>query len=181
MAYSAPTTKTTGTLITSTIWNQDVVDNVLFLANPPACRVYNSISQNITDNTELALTFDSERFDTDNMHSTSSNTSRITFNTAGVYIVTFTCELPADTTYQRVYAHIKLNGATSLAVSDSYAMTSSGYGAAVFVNVTTIYKFAATNYVQALVFQDNSGGAAKSALASPNYSAEFAACWVGLG
>lgn len=27
MAYQAPTTKTTGTLITAAIWNQDVVDN----------------------------------------------------------------------------------------------------------------------------------------------------------
>src|SRR5262245_7924090 len=102
MGYTTPTTHSTGDLITASIWNTDLVDNIKFLANPPACRVYNSDDSNgVVDQTDLAVSFDSERFDTDNMHSTSSNKSRITFNTAGVYVVTFTGMLPSDTTYVR--------------------------------------------------------------------------------
>lgn len=184
MAYSTPSSKTTGTLITAAIWNQDVVDNVAFLGNPPACRVYHTGAfpgpATINDNNEAAVAFDSERFDTDSMHSTSSNTTRITFNTAGLYIVTFTAALPSDTTYQRTYCHIKMNGTTTIAVGDSYAWPT-GYNSAPFLNVTTVYKFATTNYVEAFIFQDNNTGAAKVPTATGNFTPEFAACWIGLG
>jgi hypothetical protein len=42
------------------------------------CKVYNSTTQAITNNSETVLTFDTEDFDTDGFHSTSSNTSRFT-------------------------------------------------------------------------------------------------------
>ena len=52
----------------------------------PACRLTRTVvTQSITNNTATAITFDNEAFDTDSMHSTVSNTSRITINTAGVY------------------------------------------------------------------------------------------------
>jgi hypothetical protein len=43
--------------------------------------VYNSVSQNITTNTDTVVTFDSERNDTNAFHSTSTNTGRITIPT----------------------------------------------------------------------------------------------------
>ena len=52
----------------------------------PACRLTRTvITQSFTNNTLTAITFDNEAFDTDSMHSTISNTSRITINTPGVY------------------------------------------------------------------------------------------------
>ena len=41
--------------------------------------------QTITDTTDTVLTADTELYDLDTMHSTSSNTSRITITTAGKY------------------------------------------------------------------------------------------------
>jgi hypothetical protein len=35
MAYVAPSTRSTGNLVTATIWNQDVVANVIALKSPP--------------------------------------------------------------------------------------------------------------------------------------------------
>lgn len=35
MAWTAPTTRTTGTLITASIWNTDLVDNLSALKSPP--------------------------------------------------------------------------------------------------------------------------------------------------
>ena len=52
----------------------------------PACRLTrSSTAQTFARNAFTAVTFDSEAFDTDSMHSTASNTSRITINTPGVY------------------------------------------------------------------------------------------------
>jgi hypothetical protein len=45
------------------------------------CSVYASAEQSISHNTETLLTFNSEDFDTDTFHSTSSNTGRITIPT----------------------------------------------------------------------------------------------------
>jgi hypothetical protein len=59
-----------------------------------SCRVYNSGNQTISNATWTDLTFDSELYDTDTMHDTSSNTNRITFTTAGVYVWMLTVMLP---------------------------------------------------------------------------------------
>jgi len=41
-------------------------------------KAYNAGTQSLTNNTETAVTFDSEEYDTDGIHSTSSNTERFT-------------------------------------------------------------------------------------------------------
>ena len=48
-------------------------------------RVYNTGNLTITNATETALTYNSEHFDTDTIHDTGSNTSRLTCKTAGKY------------------------------------------------------------------------------------------------
>ena len=48
-------------------------------------RVYNNANISIPDSTVTALTFNSERWDTDSIHSTVSNTSRLTAQTASKY------------------------------------------------------------------------------------------------
>lgn len=55
------------------------------------CAVYKSADQSISHNVSTAVTFDSEYFDTDAFHSTSSNTSRITIPSgkAGKYLITW--------------------------------------------------------------------------------------------
>ena len=50
------------------------------------------------------LTFDTEAFDTDTMHSTSSNTGRITINTSGTYMIDMNVRFPSAT-----YTEFKLN------------------------------------------------------------------------
>lgn len=55
------------------------------------CALNNSGAQSMTNNAFTKLTFDTEEYDSDTMHSTSSNTSRITINTAGKYLFTFSC------------------------------------------------------------------------------------------
>src|SRR5512139_267514 len=84
------------------------------------CRVYNNAAINIANDTVTALTFNSERFDTNGIHSTALNTGRLTCQTAGTYVITAHAAFAANATNRRQIT-IRLNGATIIA--DSYPMT----------------------------------------------------------
>jgi hypothetical protein len=147
--------------------------------NPPACRVYNSANISVNDNTVTLVTFNSERYDTDSMHSTSVDTSRITFTTAGLYLVAFNGQLPAANDYSVAGAYIRLNGTTYIAMnSGGRALTGSSD---LSIGVTTVYKFAAADFVEVLVHQDNTANTARNLQAVSNLSPELAATWIGVG
>ena len=107
-------------------------------ATATRCQVTNSTVQTLTTGTETVLTFDTEIIDTDTMHSTSSNTGRITVITAGDYFIGFHTSVPAYAAGDR-YAYIRLNGTTPVPGTkdgtESYAASSepTGLGAGVLV------------------------------------------------
>lgn len=180
MAYTTPRTWVAGEHPTAAQFNANIRDNVSFLANPPACRVYRATSQSITNNSLTVVTFDTERYDTDSMHSTSSLTSRITINTAGIYVVSAHIVWQADTDYTRRLFDLLLNGATIIArKSDESA--AHGIANDEGWNLSTQYKLAAADYVEVRVFQTNTSAGANNVTAATNYSPEFAATWVGKG
>lgn len=73
------------------------------------CRLTKSAGQNFTGTTLTVLTWDTEKFDTDSMHSTVTNTERITFTTAGYYIVSFNFNTDTNA---NAYTGVRLNGST---------------------------------------------------------------------
>jgi hypothetical protein len=149
-------------------------DGHVHLAGPPACRVYNSANINVADSdATVKLTFDSERFDTDSMHSTSSNTGRIIFNTKGRYWVWGSVNWATANAGRRVLT-IKLNGTTSIA-SDTFAPnTANPYDQ----QVAGIYDFAKGDYIELFTYQD-SGTDPLVINNAGNYSPEFAAFRLG--
>lgn len=162
--YSTPPNFVAGAVLTEA--NLDVLsDDISFLANPPRCRVYNSANISIPNNTDTALTFDSERFDTDTMHSTAVNTGRITFTTGGVYEVGASVSFPSSTGIRSVV--VALNGVTSLVGQRTTAL---GGGFADILSCSTIYSFSAADYITVIVYQ--SSGAALNVSAASNYSPE---------
>lgn len=179
MPYTTPHTISVGELVTVDTMNDEWGGNVAFLANPPACRVYNNANISVTDNTLTLVTFNSERFDTDTMHSTSVNTGRLTFTTAGLYMVGFHGRFPAGNDYSAAGAYIRANGSTYLAVnSGGRAVTGS---TDLHIGVSTLYKFAAAEYVEFQVHQENTANTARNLEAVTNYSPEAWAVWVGRG
>ena len=77
----------------------------------PACRLTrSSTAQTFARNAFTPITFDSEAFDTDSMHSTTSNTSRITINTAGVYSLNAHINSPVGGTATQVLIRFIKNG-----------------------------------------------------------------------
>ena len=62
------------------------------------------------------LTFDTERYDTDNFHSTVSNTDRLTVPKAGKYLLYAGFRFAVNGTgYRQIF--IRLNGATGIAIN----------------------------------------------------------------
>jgi hypothetical protein len=174
VAYSAPRTWVAGEHPTAAQMNANVRDNVAFLANPPACRVYHNANQSIAATTETTLAFNSERFDTAALHDTVTNNGRITIPTAGLYVVSVSVEWAAGTGAWQGYVNLRVDGATTIA-SDRRLFVTGGTGAHAFA---TIYKFTAAQYVEVRVWQ-NSG--TLNVVTAANYSPEFAATWIGLG
>lgn len=125
------------------------------LANPPSCRVFNSVAiSHATTATWQALTFDSERRDTDTMHSTVSNTGRITFTTAGLYLVGACVEFTPHTAGVRVLRIVHSVGATP--IGGGRVPASPGAHSAQ-VDATTLFAFGAGAYVTLEAYQDSGG------------------------
>lgn len=172
LSWSSPSTQSTGDLITAAIWNQNVVDNTLFLYDPPGCRVYNSGNESITASTPTVVTFDTERFDTDGIHSTSSNTGRLTCQTAGVYLIV-AHGVWASAPGSGSYTSIRLNGTTDIAkISVTTASLTN-------MSIATIYKLGASDYVENVVLQGSGGPINLSAVG--NSSPEFGMQWMSAG
>lgn len=135
--------------------------------------MFNSAAISVANGTPTALTFDSERFDTDTGHSTSVNTSRITFTTAGTYMVGGSLQWGANTVGYR-YVGVRSNGSTLIAVL-SVPVRADGF---CDLAISTLYAFSAGDYIE-LVAQQSSGGAL-NVPASPATSPEFWAVWLSL-
>lgn len=96
MGWTVPKTWATNEVITSANANTHWRDNLTFLGAPPQCSVFNSGAQSIANATTTVLTANSEDFDNDTMHSTVSNTSRITATTAGRYLISATVRFASN-------------------------------------------------------------------------------------
>lgn len=130
----------------------------------PACRVYHSLDQSIPTGAGFtALAFDSERFDTEDMHDVATNNSRITCKTAGKYLIIGNIKWAANATGTRS-VRILLNGSTEIAFN---RVPNNGASTTVFHSVSSIYAFDVGHYVE-LSVQQNSGGA----LNATSYSAD---------
>jgi hypothetical protein len=117
------------------------------------CRLTKSAAQAIPNNTETALTFDTETFDTDGYHSTVTNTSRITIPTGkgGYYQLSAACAFDGSSTTGARYAHLFKNGSkiwtgTGFAPTNTNALETLTY--------TQIAAAVATDYFEFFVSHD---------------------------
>lgn len=132
-----------------------------------SCRVFNSANISVANNTVVALTFDSERWDTATLHDTSTNPSRITITEPGLYIIGAGIAYAANATGRRGLL-IRRNGSitsldeTVLAVAGGFETRMSG---------STLINLVAGDYVELLAFQTS--GSALDVLALTEFSPEF--------
>lgn len=144
---------------------------------PPAryCIAFNSASLSIVNNTETAITLDSEDEDTDNFHSTSSNKSRITIGTGlgGIYLLVGRVKWNNNSTGERTL-RIKKN-ATTILEEEHFAYGTSGAGPTYTLSqqVTRLVRLADADYVELYGLQTSGG--ALSVLFGASYSPYFSA------
>ena len=87
--YTAVPSVTAGDVYTASAYNTYTATNVSNLIVPPGVKANQSSLQSLTTSGTVVLAFDgSDTFDTDSMHDPATNNTRLTFNTAGVYVVT---------------------------------------------------------------------------------------------
>lgn len=164
---------------TGTAWTQQGLQ-----FDPPACRVYHDTTQSIAHGTFQALVFNTERYDTNAMHSTSSNTSRVTINTAGLYVLNMHAEFTAAADYTDIIVGFRLNGDNAKFLGLHRDKDPGGVSDTRIMSISTVWKFNAADFAEAFVFQTNGAVAARNVAASTAdgaYRAEFAATWVGRG
>lgn len=175
MAYTTPRTYVAGEIHTAAHHNTYERDNIAWLAtDSPACRAYHNTSQSITTSgTEQAVVLNSERFDNASVHSTSSNTDRMTVPTGGggkyLFVASWSWTSSAAGNYRQ--ARAKLNGTTVLA---RMSLQPSGTHGSEGV-ITTSYALSAADYVSLYVVQDSGG--ALNLLSDPNFSPEVQLYW----
>lgn len=121
----------------------------------PYVRVGASANPSIPNSAMTTVAFDTEAYDTDNIHSTTVNNSRLTATTAGFYSIGGTLSYTANATGYRAL-QILLNGATVLAgqgfVSSALSQSAN------WLNVSTMMFLSAADFVEVQTFQ-SSGGA----------------------
>lgn len=145
--YNTFTNVSTGDVLTATNFN-NVLTNVGNYRVPPACAAYHNVAQSIPNATATAVLLNSEYYDTDDMHSTSTATSRITIATAGIYQLTANILFSNAGTGMRDLVFWK-NGATTYRGSSTLNITASFFTS---LNATTTMSLAASDYIEAYVY-----------------------------
>jgi len=178
MPYVSPASPVSGAVISKTAFGDVVKADLDFLANPPSCRLTHSTTQTLTSGVEMTPTFDTELHDTDSMHSTVTNPTRITINTDGVYIVTWGLITAAgDTDWTVFYSYCRRNGSTSVGTGSMIGtMTNGSFG--LHSGGSTSMKLTAGDYLELRANQVNSSAGAH---AISSAGLHFAATWIGRG
>lgn len=116
------------------------------------CRVYQTGGTSLgTADTFYVMDFAGESFDNDTMHSNVSNPSRITFTTAGKYLVGGSVWVAANE--MAVGIKIRVDGATDIAGTK----TTETLGINNSASVSTLYSFTAGQYIEFLAVAESNG------------------------
>lgn len=156
---TVPTTQTfnAGEKVTASKLNAATKTVLDFLMNPPRVNAYAGTAISVSSGTSTLLTFDSESWDTDSMHSTTTNPSRITINTSGQYLVTFYARFPSNSTgYRQLNLRLNSAGASGGGSTLSTITVAAVNGASAFVTRTLELSCTAGDHYELFATQ-NSG------------------------
>ena len=132
------------------------IDSTQFIDSPtqPRARARNSAVQSVANNTLTALTLDTEDYDIGAMHSTASNTSRMTVPTGGdgLYLIIGKTAFAASATGNRLLRLTKNGSAIGADVAHEATAT---IGMQMMISCVEV--LAAADYIELVAYQ-NTGG-----------------------
>jgi hypothetical protein len=157
----------TGTVLAS----QGVTTTVAW-GYPPfhGVRAYHNTTQTVGASAAILAALNSERFDTDAYHDTSSNNSRLTVPTGlgGYYLIGYTVDCASTADIGDMLAEVYLNGTTIISVEQRRGAA----GITIDLCGSTIYNLAQTDYVELRLVSATTGNT-RTINSGGNYSPEF--------
>lgn len=139
------------------------------LIHPPTVLVYHAIDQAVGAGASAYLDFSLEYYDSDTMHDTVTNKDRVTFNTPGVYAVTFQGQWKANVALGDREVKIRKNG-TDYQSADARTNVFEANGTTpigIKVSLSHQAYYLAGDYIQ-VEFQNRTVATALFAEAAPN-------------
>ena len=124
----------------------ELAERVTDKEGPPACRVYHDAAQSCANASWVTLSFNSENFDTDTMHDTVTNNSRITATTAGRYLLACNIKMVMPGNSEIEAVKLVLNGSSEIAFQ-GYTHLATNWDNCKLL-CSTVYDLSATDYVQ---------------------------------
>lgn len=162
-----------GQVVTAAQLNTNLRDAINFLINKPVCEAFQTVAQTLTTGVGAAILMDSESIDNDNGHSTTTNTSRYTVQTAGRFQFSGAVSYTANGTGQRE-ANLWING--TLNTSTKYNATSADTTRAPTRTITRFYNVG--DFMETAGYQ-TSGGNLTTAAANSYEQSTLSVRWVG--
>jgi hypothetical protein len=167
--YNTISTFTSGQVLTAAQMNE-IGTNVNNYRVPPSCRLVRSGDLTYTSN--AAIAWNSEAYDTDTMHDNSTNNSRITINTAGIYLFSFAFLATFSGTLTAMDVQIFKGNASAWL---SYQTVILSKGTDVLWTTSTVASMAVSDFVVAQV----SFAGATSPIIKADDRTSFSATWLG--
>lgn len=115
-------------------------------------KVYNDAAISLSNNSLTALTFNTENFDTDVFHDTSTNSGRLTVpaGKGGYYQITGHVSFAANGNGTQRYVSLRVDGTTTIAAVNGVISGS----ASTDMVITTLVSLTAGQYVELMAYQD---------------------------
>ncbi len=166
MAFSAGTTRSSGYKVLATDYN-NIINNVNYLGSGtagtgrPAVMATSVLDTSLASSTWTNMLFVSEEYDTGTLHSTATNTGRLTITDAGLYQVTASVNLNYHTSSKNCGLMLRKNAAASdsggTLLSTVTGPLSTNAFIATGIQLHMQVRLAAADYVELFVLQDSGG------------------------
>lgn len=170
-SFTSPnSSRTSGYKVTAADWNL-LASDITYLgsgtasAGRPAVMAVSTDTNALTQDTwigPIAFT-NADEYDTDSMHNPSSNSARLVANTAGLYLITAEMYADAHNQFEPIHLMLRKNAGASVAGGTFIAQSTSAFSTnnAVLtgIQLQTMVRLAATDYVSLFVMSEASGEA----------------------
>lgn len=179
---TVPTPRTWGLTeaVTAAKFNADIRDSFEFIYRPPRARLRKTADQTANTGVVSTVTWEAEDYDTDGGHSTVTNTSRYTSQTAGWYYLSvnfqFTVNANEKNGTREVCFQKNGNGSLKQSRQDEY-LGNGEFQGRVFMRTAGHIYLAVNDYVEVLFHQD-SGTNGLIRNTSNGYISHFSVRWV---
>jgi hypothetical protein len=144
------------------------------VATIPTARVRRTSGQSIATNTTTAIAFNTETWDTASLHSTASNTSRLTAPIDGVYLITASVLWQGSNVGTR-NINIEINGIKAVAGGQQTPPDANQFPQ----SATTVYNLSAGDFAEVEVTQDRGSNLSIDTVSANELSPEFSMTWLG--